>query len=78
MANGPRPTPLNRAREMVDLYTSAEIAVLKGQSYSIGGQSLTRADLDKIRAGRKEWEQKLSACQGMPLRVIRRVIAWDD
>lgn len=71
-------TALNIAQKMVDLYTSAEMTVLTGQSYTIGGQSLTRADLDKIRAGRKEWEAKLAACQGVSPRVIRRVIAWDD
>lgn len=49
-----------RARRMIKAYEEAEIAVLVGnQSYNIGGQSLTRADLDKIRRGRQEWESKL-------------------
>lgn len=51
------------ASEMVALYTAAEKAVLKGQSYMIRGRSLTRADLSEIRAGRLEWERRASAEQ---------------
>ena len=49
------------AHEMIAHYIKAEKAVLSNQAYSIGGQSLTRADLDKIRSGRREWEQALEA-----------------
>ena len=51
------------ANDMVDLYVAAEKAVLKGQSYTINNRSLDRADLEEIRKGRKEWEQKLAAEQ---------------
>lgn len=54
---------MSNATEMVALYTAAERAVLKGQSYTINGRSLTRVDLSEIRAGRKEWEQRLAAEQ---------------
>lgn len=47
--------------DMIDLYTKAEKAVLSGQSYSISGRSLTRADIAQIRKGRHEWEQKLAS-----------------
>ncbi len=66
------------AREMVALYTKAEKAVLTGQAYTIAGQSMPRADLDKIRAGRKEWEEKLAQYLGRQPRVVRRVMTLDD
>ena len=36
-------------------YLAAEAKVLKNQSYSIGGRSLTRADLEEIREGITYW-----------------------
>lgn len=51
------------ASEMVAMYQAAEQSVLKGQSYTIstatGSRQLTRANLVEIRAGRREWEQRL-------------------
>ena len=49
------------ATDMVALYVAAEKAVLQGQSYTIAGRSLTRANLIDIRNGRKEWEAKVAA-----------------
>ena len=49
------------AQAMVDLYTKAEMKVLKNQSVSIGDKTMTRANLPEIRAGRQEWEVKLRA-----------------
>ncbi len=50
---------LSQALEMLAKYMSAEAAVLKGQTYSIDDITVTRADLDKVRAGRIEWEKKV-------------------
>lgn len=47
--------------EMIAAYNAAEVAVLKKQSYTINGRSMSHADLEKIRAGRREWETKLKA-----------------
>jgi hypothetical protein len=47
---------MSTATEMRDLYIAAETAVLKGQSYRMGERMLTLADLEQIRAGRREWE----------------------
>lgn len=56
------------AQDMVDLYTAAEKKVLAGQSYTINGRVMTRANLTELRNGRAEWESKLrteqSASQG--------------
>lgn len=69
---------IENAQGMVVLYLKAERAVLTGQAYTIAGQSLTRADLDKIRAGRKEWEDKLEGyLRGGPRQMLR-VIPVDD
>lgn len=48
-------------QQMLDAYIAAELAVLKGQSYSVDGETLNRADLDKIRAGRREYERRVAA-----------------
>jgi len=50
---------MSEATDMLALYISAEKAVLKGQSYTIGSRSLTRANLPEIRTGRQEWESKV-------------------
>lgn len=58
---------MSTASEMVAKYIAAEAAVLKGQSYMLstgtGSRQLTRANLPEIRAGRREWEQRLAAEQ---------------
>jgi hypothetical protein len=46
---------------MLASYIAAEAAVLKGLSYRIGDLALTRANLNEIIAGRKEWERKVAA-----------------
>jgi hypothetical protein len=65
------------AREMVSLYLNAERAVLQGQAYQIAGQSLTRADLDKIRKGRQEWQEILNSLSGGTRRVFRQITPVD-
>jgi hypothetical protein len=47
------------ASDMVSLYIEAEKAVLLNQSYTLGGRTLTRANLQEIRDGRKEWQAKV-------------------
>ena len=42
----------------IRLYLEAEEAVLAGQEYTIDGQTMVRADLNKIRQGRIWWENK--------------------
>lgn len=43
------------AKERLALYMEAEAKVLSGQSYTIGGRSLTRAQLSEIRSGITYW-----------------------
>jgi len=62
---------------MRNLYVKAEKAVLQSQSYNIGGQSLTRANLTEIRKGRDEWQAKLDNLSGSRRRVVKRIIPID-
>ena len=68
---------IKEAQEMRTAYIKAELAVLKGQSYNIGGQSLTRANLSEITKARKEWEKRLSFLR-KEAQIIRRVIPMDN
>lgn len=47
-------------QDMIEAYTKAELAVLSGKSYTIAGRSLSRENLEDIREGRQEWEQRLT------------------
>lgn len=48
---------MSEATEMLAQYIAAEKAVLKNQAYTIDSVSYTKADLDKIRLGRREWQR---------------------
>ncbi len=50
---------LPEAKEMLNLWINAEKAVSTGQSYSIGGRSLTRVDLKEIRDAQQYWEGEI-------------------
>ena len=50
---------LSQAQTQLDAYMAAETAVLSGQSYSIGGRSLSRADLGRIQEGIRIWNQRV-------------------
>lgn len=58
------------AQARLDLYLAAEAKVLAGQSYSIGGRSLTRANLKEIREGIDYWESKIQQLSSGGRRVI--------
>lgn len=49
------------ARNMIQRYRDAEMAVLEGKSVTFNGQQLTLENLSQIRAGRQEWERRLAA-----------------
>jgi len=52
---------MSEATDMLAAYIAAETAVLKNQSYSMAGVTLTRSNLAEIRSGRKEWQQRVNA-----------------
>lgn len=48
------------ATDMLAKYLAAETAVLEGKDVSFGDRRLGMADLPDIRAGRKEWENRVA------------------
>lgn len=52
---------MKTSAEMYQLYVEAEEKVLSGQSYSINGRSLTRANLSEIVENREKWARKMRA-----------------
>jgi hypothetical protein len=50
---------LAQAQTTLNAYLAAEIAVLAGQSYTIAGRSLNRADLGAIQTGLQLWSDRL-------------------
>ena len=69
---------LTQAQTMLTAYITAEQKVLKGQSYSIGGRALTRADLEEIRKGVKYWADKVdNLAVGRTKPLVTQVIPRD-
>jgi hypothetical protein len=56
---------LLKARERLSAYYEAELAVLSGQSYSIGTRSLTRANLAWIRTQIDNLENQVEELKSM-------------
>lgn len=50
---------LAQAKEQLQAYLDASLAVANGQSYSIAGRSLTRANLPEINKAIDKWEAKV-------------------
>lgn len=48
------------AQEMLDLYIQAEKEVLAGKTTVMNGRQYTSENLSEIRAGRKEWEERVA------------------
>jgi len=59
---------MSNATDMLDLYIKAEKAVLSNQSYTVDGQSVTKANLTEIRKGKNQWQRvvnsEMAASQG--------------
>lgn len=60
---------LAQAQEKVTQYMDAIEKVLSGQSYSIGGRSLTRADLATLESGLDFWEKRVARLTRGGIRV---------
>lgn len=51
---------LTQAQAHLDAWLQADLAVAGGQSYSINGRSLTRADAKEIKANIEYWESRVA------------------
>ncbi len=49
-----------QAQEHLDAWLAADLAVAKGQSYSLAGRTLTRADAAEIRENVEYWEARVN------------------
>ena len=52
---------LTQAQTALDAWIAADIAVAKGQSYTMNGRSLTLANSKEIREQIQYWERRVSA-----------------
>lgn len=70
---------LDTARDRLAKYMEAEDKVLAGQSYTISGRSLTRANLAEIRDGMAYWQGKVDRLEatGHAGPTVRRIIPID-
>ena len=50
-----------QAQTALDAWIAADLAVAKGQSYSMNGRSLTMANVKEIREQIHYWERRLAA-----------------
>lgn len=51
---------MSDATDMLAAYKTAELALLKGQTYKFGDRQLTLANLPEVQAGRREWERRVA------------------
>lgn len=63
-------------QEMIDTYMQAERDVLNGKSITFRGRTMSSEDLDEIRKGRAEWEQRLAATQAGASRFAAKYAAF--
>jgi len=60
---------MSTATDMLAFYLAAEQAILQGKEFRSGDRMFRQEDLAEVRAGRKEWEAKVSAEQAAKARV---------
>ena len=53
---------------MIELYLQAERDVLAGKQVTFQGRTVTSENLNEIRSGRREWEQR-RASAAIPVRL---------
>jgi hypothetical protein len=54
---------LTHAKAALDAWLAADLAVAKGQSYSMNGRSLTLANSREIREQIQYWERRVAALE---------------
>lgn len=68
---------LQEATEMLNLHKEALKSVLLNQSYTIKDRTVTRADLDSIQRGLKEWSNIVAQIKFGGGTRVRRIIPID-
>jgi len=57
------PLTLQQAQTALDAWIAADLAVARGQSYSMNGRSLTLANTREIREQIQYWERRVAGFQ---------------
>ena len=68
---------VEQAQGLLDLWITADQSVARGQSYSIGGRSLTRADANTITEKIKFYSSLVAELGRGASGTVRRVIPRD-
>ena len=68
---------LKMAKEHLDAWLKAELAVSTGQQHSIGSLSLTRASIGEIRRQIQYWKSEIAKLEGKGRRKVQRVMPRD-
>lgn len=68
---------LERARQHLNAWLDAELAVSTGQSYRIGSRQLERANLAEIRKQIGYWRTEIKRLQGRGGRRVTRIVPRD-
>jgi hypothetical protein len=61
---------LAEAEAKLAIWMEADDKVASGQSYSIGGRSLSRADAEKIQGNIKFWDRKVKELTNGGIKVV--------
>jgi hypothetical protein len=61
---------LTQAQAHLDAWMAADLAVATGQSYSIAGRSLTRANAAEINKNIEKWEAKVKSLTRGGIRIV--------
>lgn len=69
-------TELEIAREHYRMWLDAEEEIATNQAYSIGGQSLTRADLGKVLQQIEYWRKRVAILEQQEKKKGRRRTCW--
>lgn len=67
---------LEQARQHLQVWLDADIALATGKEYRIGSRALTRADATEVKERIRFWSREVSRLQGK-LRRCRRVVPID-
>jgi len=71
------PLDLAEAQTLLDLWIAADKAVATGQSYTIGGRSLTRTNAREITEKIKFYQGQVNALTDGGGAVVKRVVPRD-
>lgn len=69
-------TELELAREHYRMWLEAEEEIALTQSYSIGGESLTRADLGKVLQQIEYWRKRVAVLEQQEKKKGQRRTCW--